>query len=64
MWCFCTHCTVGCACLPIFRSDGAGDCHPWMKGTSGWSGDVTAPIQDAVEVSMGGEEGEQEGLGY
>ena len=25
-----------------------------MKGTSGWSGDVTAPMQDAVEVSMGG----------
>ena len=44
--------------------------HPWMKGTSGWSGDVTAPMQDAVEVSMAGGggwvggEGEQEGLGY
>ena len=28
MWCFCTHCTVGCVCFPIFRSDVAGDCPP------------------------------------
>ena len=37
--------------------------HPWMKGTSGWSGDVTAPMQDAVEVSMGGE-GKGSGRGW
>ena len=37
--------------------------HPWTKGTSGWCGNVTAPMQDAVEVSTQGWDNEREGVG-
>ena len=30
--------------------------HPWTKGTSGWCGDIAAPMRDAVEVRTGGVE--------
>ena len=55
MWCAFMHIAlfVVCASLSTAQMEQV-IAHPWMKGTSGWSGDVTAPMQDAVEVSMGG----------
>ena len=55
MWCAFVHIALLVVlAFPSFAQMEQVIAHPWMKGTSGWSGDVTAPMQDAVEVSMGG----------